>query len=139
MAPGLARKHPEIQTYSGVGLTDKSATVRIAMTPLGFSASVRGAHGSWFVDTLYHLDRSTYVSYYAKDLKNTHGNFVEREAAGVARRPRSRSRAPCDAGVGEREPGFGRHAEDLPPRPRQRPVVRRLLGRRRTSRPARSS
>jgi len=87
MSAALAAQHPEIRTYSGVGIDDKYATVRIAMTPLGFSASVRGVHGSWYVDTLYHNDTSAYISYYASDLVNKHGDFIEREDAALDTEP----------------------------------------------------
>src|SRR4051812_13168573 len=68
MEAGLAAKHPEIKTYSGVGLDDPSATVAADNTPLGFHASVRSAKGPWYVDPYYHLDDSVYVSYFAKDV-----------------------------------------------------------------------
>ncbi len=61
MMPALAKRHPEIRTYSGRGIDDPTATIAIAMTPLGFNASVRGATGPWFIDPLYHLDQSVYA------------------------------------------------------------------------------
>src|SRR5262249_6716231 len=67
MEPGLARLHPDIRTYNGLGIDDPAATIRIAMTRVGFTASVRGQSGSWFIDPLYHLDQSLYVSYFAHD------------------------------------------------------------------------
>lgn len=78
MMPRLAAAHPEIRTYVGRGL-DSDETVRIAMTPLGVTASVRGPSGSWYVDPLYHLDQSVYASYFGRHLPDTHGPFVERE------------------------------------------------------------
>ncbi|MFI6759736.1 M12 family metallo-peptidase [Micromonospora sp. NPDC050417] len=65
---GLAARHPEIRTYAGRGLDDKTATVRADLTPLGFHASVRSARGVWFVDPYYHRDQSVYASYYGHDL-----------------------------------------------------------------------
>ena len=79
MMPKLAAKHPDIRTYSGRGLTNKTADVRIAMTPLGFNASVRGSTGSWFIDPVYHNSQAVYGTYWAAHLTNTHGNFIERE------------------------------------------------------------
>ncbi|MEV0155692.1 M12 family metallo-peptidase [Micromonospora sp. NPDC050686] len=79
MEAGLAAKHPEITTYAGKGVDDPTATVRADLTPLGFHASVRSAAGNWYVDPYYHLDQSLYASYFARDLENPHGTFVERE------------------------------------------------------------
>jgi hypothetical protein len=81
MAPGLARKHPEIKTYSGRGLTDPTATIHADLTPLGFRASVRSASGSWYIDP-YYVGRnpSVYASYYARHARDTVGSFVERDA-----------------------------------------------------------
>lgn len=62
MAPGLAAEHPDIKTYSGRGVDDPAATIRLDVTPIGFHASVRGADGSWYVDPRYR-DRSQYVAY----------------------------------------------------------------------------
>jgi hypothetical protein len=77
MEAGLAAKHPEIKTFAGRGLDDTSATIRMDITPLGFHASVRSPNGAWYIDPYYHLDDSVYVSYYGRDLVNTHGKRVE--------------------------------------------------------------
>jgi hypothetical protein len=63
MAPGLAQRHPEIQTYSGHGIDDPAATIHADLSPLGFHASVRSPHGGWYIDPYYHIDRSVYGSY----------------------------------------------------------------------------
>ena len=80
MEPGLAAKHPDINTYRGTGIDDPSATIRADLTPLGFHASVlHGKGGAWYIDPYYHLDQSVYVSYYARDLANSHGPLIESE------------------------------------------------------------
>src|SRR3954451_6315131 len=81
MEPKLAAAHPEIKTYSGVGLDDPSATVAVDNTPLGFHASVRSESGAWYVDPYYHLDNSVYVSYFAKDATSD-DSFVEKGPEG---------------------------------------------------------
>ena len=76
MAPGLARRHPGIKTYSGRGITDLSATIHADLTPLGFRASVRSANGNWYIDP-YHVTRSpsVYASYFVRHVENTgHAN-----------------------------------------------------------------
>ncbi|MFI7023395.1 M12 family metallo-peptidase [Micromonospora sp. NPDC049900] len=79
MEPELAAAHPEISTYAGTGLDDPTATIRADLTPLGFHASVRSADGAWYIDPYYHRDQSLYASYFARDLTNQNGEFVERE------------------------------------------------------------
>jgi reprolysin-like metallo-peptidase family M12B len=82
MAPGLARRHPEIRTYKGRGITDPTATIHADISPLGFHASVRSAiAGTWYIDP-YYVGRSPsiYASYYARHAKDTSGVFVERDA-----------------------------------------------------------
>jgi hypothetical protein len=79
MEPGLAKRHPDIKTYSGRGIDDPAATIRFDLTPLGFHASVRGQRGSWYIDPYYHLDQSLYISYYGRDLENRNGGFLERD------------------------------------------------------------
>ncbi|SCL19182.1 Putative Ig domain-containing protein [Micromonospora pallida] len=79
MEAGLAAAHPEITTYAGKGVDDPSATIRADLTPLGFHASVRSSAGAWYIDPYYHRDQSLYASYFARDLVDRHGEFVERE------------------------------------------------------------
>ena len=81
MEPGLAAKHPEINTYRGRGIDDPAATIRFDLTPLGFHASVRSPYGAWYIDPFYHLDDSLYVTYFGRDLgEDPHGGFGEQEA-----------------------------------------------------------
>ena len=57
MAPKLAARHPEIETYAGTGVDDPLSTVRITISPLGFQASVRGGElGAWYIDPVYQRD-----------------------------------------------------------------------------------
>ena len=77
MEPGLAAKHPEIKTFSGRGIDDPSASVRMDITPLGLHASVRTPKGAWYVDPRAALDDSVYFSYHRRDLPNVHGALRE--------------------------------------------------------------
>ena len=81
MAPGLARKHPEIKAYRGRGITDRTATIHADISPLGFHASVRSSYGAWYIDP-YFVGRNpgVHASYYGRDAMDTHGPFVERES-----------------------------------------------------------
>jgi hypothetical protein len=62
MTAGLAAQRPDLKSYSGRGLDDPTATIRLDLTPIGFHASVRAADGAWYVDPRY-ADRSQYVAY----------------------------------------------------------------------------
>ncbi len=70
MEPALAAKHPNIRTYSGRGIDDPTANLRMSITPLGVQVSVRSAGGAWYIDSYYRLDESLYVSYFRKDLRS---------------------------------------------------------------------
>ena len=81
MEPGLAAMHPDIRTYAGVGVSDRTATVRLDLTPLGFHASVRSAHGMWYVDPELHGSQARYASYLGAALVDLHGKRIERRRA----------------------------------------------------------
>jgi hypothetical protein len=86
MEPGLAAQHPEIKTYSGLGLDRPGTTIRADLTPLGFHASVRGPEGMWYVEptTVVGGEPSLYRSFFRRDVvENPHGPLVE-SAAEVA-------------------------------------------------------
>src|SRR4051794_33597651 len=76
MAPGLARKHPDIGTYYGRGIDDPSASIAADLSHIGFHAAVRSAHGGWYIDPYYRNDTSRYVSYTGSDLAHSF-EFVE--------------------------------------------------------------
>ena len=63
MEKALADKHPEIKTYSGRGIDDPTASLRMDITPMGLHASVRSSLGGWYVEPAQPLDQSVYASY----------------------------------------------------------------------------
>lgn len=67
MEDGLAKKHPQIRTYSGRGIDDPTATLRMSQTQLGLQVSVRSRAGSWYIDPYYRNDTSLHVSYWRRD------------------------------------------------------------------------
>jgi trimeric autotransporter adhesin len=76
MEDGLAAKHPQIRTYSGRGIDDPSASLRMSMTQLGLQVSVRSKAGGWYIDPYYRNDISRYVSYWRRDAgQNPRGRF----------------------------------------------------------------
>jgi len=77
MEPGLSQRHPNIKTYSGRGIDDPSATLRISLTQLGMHASVRSPQGNWYVEPYYNADESLYASYLRTDVPPRQAPFAE--------------------------------------------------------------
>ncbi|MFN0081515.1 MAG: reprolysin-like metallopeptidase [Ferruginibacter sp.] len=67
MAPALAAQLPEIKTYTGQGLDDPTATVKIDFTYRGFHAMILSANGAVFIDPYFKNSFDYYLSYYKKD------------------------------------------------------------------------
>lgn len=68
MAPSLQAKYPEIRCYTGRGIDDPFAKIKIDMTPWGFHAMVLSpGHDAWFVDPMIHGNADYYVVYFKKD------------------------------------------------------------------------
>lgn len=67
LSPELARQHPEIKTYLGQGVTDRTAVVRMHRTPLGFGASVRSGAGIAYIDRYSEADAGVYASYWVRE------------------------------------------------------------------------
>lgn len=46
---------------------------------------MRSPHGGWYIDPYHRNSQQRYVSYFTRQVVNTHGPFVERETPGVER------------------------------------------------------
>lgn len=69
MEPGLQAKFPNIRTYSGQGVEDRSATIKIDWTEFGFHAMILSpSTGSIWIDPYARGTKEHYISYYKKDL-----------------------------------------------------------------------
>jgi len=69
MADELAAKYPNIKTYLGQGIDDRTASVRFDITQHGFHAMILSVQGSVFIDPYSKGDTEYYISYYKKNLK----------------------------------------------------------------------
>ena len=76
MAPELAAKFPEIQTYAGRGLDDPSAAIRFDITPFGLRAQVLSPNGNFYVDPYSDADTSVHVSYFSHDAAPFEGDLL---------------------------------------------------------------
>ncbi len=71
MEEGLAQKYPEIRTFRGYGIDDRSASVRFDLMPSGFHSMILSPRGTVFVDPYAVGDTLNYVSYFKKNVRNT--------------------------------------------------------------------
>ena len=70
MAPELAAAYPELKTFTGQGVDDPTATIKLDWTSFGFHAMILSpVSGSVFIDPFDNQTRTNYISYYKKDLK----------------------------------------------------------------------
>ena len=76
MEPGLAEKFPEIKTYSGQGISDPTATMRISVMPNGFQAMVISVEGTYYIDPYGRGDVNNYLVYHKDDYIRLHNEFV---------------------------------------------------------------
>jgi len=70
MAPELAALYPELKTFTGQGVDDPTATIKLDWTIFGFHAMILSpVSGSIFIDPFDQQSLTNYISYYKKDLK----------------------------------------------------------------------
>ena len=69
MAPGLASQFPQILTFTGQGIDDKYATVKLDFTELGFHAQIKSVvAGDTYIDPYAKQDINNYIIYRKSDL-----------------------------------------------------------------------
>jgi reprolysin-like metallo-peptidase family M12B len=70
MEQSLADEHPEIKTYSGQGIDDPLAAMRLDWTPLGLHAIVISLEGTSFVEPVSRFETTAYISYFNHDISS---------------------------------------------------------------------
>jgi hypothetical protein len=87
MAPELAARFPDIKTYTGVGLDDPTASLRLDLTPAGFHAQVLSATtGSFFIDPVSRTDSQHYLSFWKRDMPGRSFDCEVKDNGGAGRR-----------------------------------------------------
>lgn len=61
--PALMAKFPNIRTYSGQGLNDKTATIRIDWNDFGFHSQILSANGNYYIDPYARGNKLHYIIY----------------------------------------------------------------------------
>lgn len=68
MEPGLAAQLPDIKTYAGYSLPDKSAYMRCSFTVWGFHAIIFSEEGTIYIDPFSSQTTENYLTYYKKSV-----------------------------------------------------------------------
>jgi hypothetical protein len=69
MAPELAQKFPQLVTFTGQGVDDQYATLKLDFTELGFHAQIKSVvNGDTYIDPYVKNDINNYIIYRKSDL-----------------------------------------------------------------------
>lgn len=63
MEPGLQAQYPNFKVYSGQGIEDPTAVVKVSLTDLGFESMIISSKGQFFVDPFHQFNTLDYVVY----------------------------------------------------------------------------
>lgn len=78
MEPGLVPNWPEVYTFTGQGIDDPTATIKVDITPMGFHSMVLREGVSVFIDPVFHGESVYYQAYAKTDLDPaSKGTFTE--------------------------------------------------------------
>ncbi len=75
LMPGIAARYPSIKSYKAYGVSDRSLSMRFAISPLGFYAAIHTIEGEVYIDPYSEENIKDYIVYYVADHKSeTHKN-----------------------------------------------------------------
>ena len=75
--PQLAAKYPGIRTFTGQGIDDPTANIKLDWTPSGFHAMILSAvNGAVFIDPYSQGSATDYIAYHKRDYMKA-GKFLE--------------------------------------------------------------
>ena len=69
LAPELAARFPEIRTYIGQGLDDRTATTRFDWTSTGFHGIILSTQGTALIEPYDQNNRTNHIVYFQKDMQ----------------------------------------------------------------------
>ncbi|MBK9636631.1 MAG: hypothetical protein IPO63_01965 [Bacteroidetes bacterium] len=69
MDPVLATQFPSIKTYSGQGIEERDAILKVSISPIGFHAMILSPKGNVFIDPLEPGNTNDYIVYFRNDFK----------------------------------------------------------------------
>ncbi|HKP05046.1 MAG TPA: zinc-dependent metalloprotease family protein [Chthoniobacterales bacterium] len=75
VSPQVAAEAPDWKTYSGQGIEDRTATVRLSWSKEGLRAFIIGADGSHYLDPYSPGDPENYIAYRKQDLEAPKSSF----------------------------------------------------------------
>jgi subtilisin-like proprotein convertase family protein len=69
MDPALALQFPTIKTFSGQGIEERDAILKVSISPNGFHAMILSPKGNVFIDPLEPGNPNDYILYFRNDFK----------------------------------------------------------------------
>ncbi len=79
MAPELARKYTDIQTFTAVALDNSQVTAKIDYTQFGFHAMIFDSKNIFFIDPYSDVADGNYMVYYKSDYQRSAGTIAHCE------------------------------------------------------------
>ena len=84
MAPELAQKFPQLTTFTGQGVDDRYATIKLDFTELGFHAQIKSiATGDLYIDPYAKNDINNYIVYKRSDLTDKNPRVCGTKEEGI--------------------------------------------------------